>query len=92
MQALEGEEDMVRDLYDTICADRRHHQIHTLLRITVEKRWFPDWLMGFKDLGDEGGTPPAGYKPLEELPPWVDILPWRASVALKLLAQFNQQK
>jgi hypothetical protein len=92
MQVLEGDEETVRDLYDIICADRRHHEVNILLKITVQQRQFPDWSMGFKHLESSGGQPIDGYKTPPELPPWVDILPWKASVALKLLATFNEQE
>jgi hypothetical protein len=90
MQVLEGDEETVRDLYDIISRDQRHHELNLLLKITVPQRQFPDWSMGFKQL-ESGGVPPIdGYKAQLELPPWVDILPWKASVALKLLATFNE--
>ena len=90
MQALEGDEETVRSLFETIRADKRHHDVNTILTITVSQRQFPDWSMGFKNLGDERVLSVAGYKGPKELPPWVDILPWRAGVAMKLLATFNQ--
>lgn len=92
MQALEGEEETVRSLYATICADVRHYDVHTLLTITVGARQFPDWSMGFEDLGVTTAASVMGFRPLRELPPWVDILPWRASVAMKLLASFNERE
>ena len=50
MQALEGDENAVLELYDTIWADDRHHDLNVLLTITVGRRQFPDWSMGFKNL------------------------------------------
>jgi hypothetical protein len=91
MQVLEGEEAIVRDLYDSICADKRHHEVNVLLKITVQQRQFPDWSMGFRQLETAWVSPIDGYKTPPELPPWVDILPWKASVALKFLATFNEQ-
>ena len=52
MQALEGEEEAVRALYATICEDKRHHCIITLVAMPVAKRQFSGWSMGFEDLGD----------------------------------------
>ena len=91
MQALEGDEETVRSLYAIICADVRHYDVRTLLTISVGDRQFPDWSMGFEDLGETPVDTVRGYRPMKELPPWVDILPWRASVAMKLLASFNQE-
>jgi hypothetical protein len=45
MQVLEGKEDAVRNVYDRVCADPRHHA-HVILReIEVEERQFGDWTM-----------------------------------------------
>jgi hypothetical protein len=43
-QALEGDESVVRDLYDTICEDPRHASV-TLLEETVDDRVFGRWAM-----------------------------------------------
>lgn len=91
MQALEGDEDTVRDLYDTICADPLHHHVTKILTISVPERQFPDWSMGFENLGEATIQSVKGYRTLREVPPWVDILPWRASVAMRLLATFNER-
>ena len=90
MQALEGEEDAVRDLFDVIRRDNRHHRVNPVLTITVSTRQFPDWSMGFKNLDGIDALSIPGYRQPKELPPWVDILPWRASVAMRLLAEFNE--
>lgn len=92
MQLLEGNEDTVRSLYDTISEDPLHYNVNTLLTISVKRRQFPSWSMGFEELGTQTASSVQGFKPLRELPPWVDNLPWRASVAINLLASFNQGK
>ncbi|SNC66142.1 Sensors of blue-light using FAD [Hymenobacter gelipurpurascens] len=47
VQVLEGEEQVVRDLYALIRQDSRHHQVLTLVDMPVAGRQFPDWSMGF---------------------------------------------
>ncbi|HEX8348318.1 MAG TPA: BLUF domain-containing protein [Hymenobacter sp.] len=47
LQVLEGEEDVVRSLYDKIRHDPRHTHVMTLSDGAVERRVFPDWSMGF---------------------------------------------
>jgi hypothetical protein len=61
MQVLEGEELAVQKLYSRIGRDPRHRGLQTLLQGPVEERQFPDWSMGFRDLGagDLHATP--GY-------------------------------
>jgi Sensors of blue-light using FAD len=45
MQVLEGDEATVRETYDRICQDPRHHA-HVILReIEVEERQFGEWTM-----------------------------------------------
>lgn len=52
IQMLEGGEREVRDLYDRIRHDKRHHTVLTLGEGEVETRMFSDWAMGFKNVDD----------------------------------------
>ncbi|MBT8139914.1 MAG: BLUF domain-containing protein, partial [Gammaproteobacteria bacterium] len=56
MQVLEGKEQSVREVYDSILADSRHTDIRTLRLQEKEKRHFPDWTMAFGNLVDLGAT------------------------------------
>ena len=49
-QVLEGEEDVVRQTFDSIEKDERHTAIDVLFEGEVEEREFPDWQMGFLNL------------------------------------------
>lgn len=51
MQVLEGPEDAVRATFARIEGDRRHKGSLVLLSGPVPSRQFPDWSMGFRDLG-----------------------------------------
>ncbi|NND37992.1 MAG: BLUF domain-containing protein, partial [Pseudomonadales bacterium] len=59
MQVLEGKEQSVREVYDSILADSRHTDIQTLRLQEKEKRHFPDWTMAFGDLADLSATEAA---------------------------------
>lgn len=70
VQALEGDETAVRDLYDRIRQDHRHDQVALLETQMVAERVFSRWAMaeisksGGADIPldseyDEDGTPPA---------------------------------
>jgi len=61
MQAIEGDEDVVRALHARIALDPRHRGLITLLEGSVPERQFPDWSMGFQNLdaGDAQSVP--GY-------------------------------
>ena len=61
LQCLEGPEDDVRRLYDTISRDPRHDGVIVLVEEEVEQRSFADWSMGFKDLSGEKAGDLTGY-------------------------------
>ncbi len=50
LQLIEGEEQEVKQLYETICNDKRHKSVVNLKEGNIEKRFFEDWQMGFKSL------------------------------------------
>jgi hypothetical protein len=62
MQALEGPDEAVDSTFETISRDPRHHGVITLLREPISERAFPDWSMGFRDLGPEAGET-EGFNP-----------------------------
>ena len=90
MQALEGEEGAVRSLYATIREDPLHDHVLTLMALPVAGRQFPNWSMGFKDLGAVAADDVPGYTPFPVLPPANDGLSWQASIASSLLATFQE--
>src|SRR5574343_1452728 len=65
MQMLEGEDKAVRQLFETIRNDPRHHDSIVLIEEPAETAYFPDWSMGFRDLSD---------KSLETLPGFSQII------------------
>jgi hypothetical protein len=60
MQMLEGERQVVLDLYDKILKDGRHTGVHTVLTGNIEKRNFEDWSMGFFNMDKAGEFPQYG--------------------------------
>ena len=55
-QVLEGDADSVRQVFESIRQDPRHHRIQVLFEGPIESREFTDWRMGFVDL--DGGMFP----------------------------------
>jgi hypothetical protein len=55
LQVLEGPRAKVDDLYATIARDSRHHEVSTVLVEERAERRFPDWTMGFADVGGDLG-------------------------------------
>jgi hypothetical protein len=67
MQVVEGEEKAVRATHNIIAKDPRHRGLITLLQGFVPERQFPDWSMGFKDLGADLDRP-EGYSEWFNIP------------------------
>ncbi len=63
MQVLEGSRHDVHDIFDAICKDTRNNGVVKLLDEDIVHRDFPQWSMGFKELGSAGagGVNPPGY-------------------------------
>jgi len=57
MQMLEGEKQVVLDLYDEIKKDERHTGFHTVLEGDIGERNFEDWSMGFFNMDKAGEFP-----------------------------------
>ena len=60
MQMLEGDERVVRNLYDRIAMDVRHAGVTNVWSGLTTERRFPDWTMGFEDLDATARSLPAG--------------------------------
>ncbi len=52
IQNLEGPADVVDATYAAIERDPRHRGVLLVLREPIEERGFPDWSMGFREVGD----------------------------------------
>jgi FAD-dependent sensor of blue light len=50
LQVLEGEQQVIDTLYETIARDKRHNRIVALLRRDVSARHFGQWRMGFASM------------------------------------------
>lgn len=53
MQVLEGDREVLENLYERIECDPRHTGLVKILQKTIAKRQFPDWTMGFSTISDE---------------------------------------
>ena len=47
LQAVEGPDQAIRDLYRRLEEDDRHHHLRIVLEEPIEERQFPQWSMGF---------------------------------------------
>lgn len=53
VQVLEGEETIIRRLFEKISEDPRHTEISILSQGHIPQPEFPDWAMGFRDLSQD---------------------------------------
>lgn len=89
IQALEGPDDAVRQLFQTICLDGRHRGVIRLIERQIEQREFADWTMAFRNLNDPALRNIPAYS--EFLNESLDSETFRAtpSRALRLLHVFR---
>lgn len=80
MQVLEGEEDVVRPLYNVIAHDPRHADVVNVWSSLSPHRRFGEWSMGFRDL-DSHPVELPGYTEVLEAPPNVELLRRRLAAA-----------
>lgn len=90
LQVLEGEEGVVRALYEKIRADPRHGGEITLQQGFVEGRQFPDWSMGFRNLDSTEIRATPGYSEFLNTPLTGQGFSGDPSRAQKLLLTFKR--
>lgn len=62
MQAVEGPDKTVTELFEKISTDPRHRGVIVLLKHETSRRSFPNWSMGFKNLREIDLTNLPGYQ------------------------------
>jgi hypothetical protein len=90
MQVLEGEEEAVSKLAAKIHKDSRHKGMITLYKGFSGERQFPDWSMGFCDLGSADAQNLAGYSDFLNTPLTGSEFLANPSRAKKLLLIFKK--
>ena len=63
IQLLEGHEEQVQKVYDSIRRDDRHHDLQLLWFRYAQFREFPDWTMGFRNIDESALESLPGYTP-----------------------------
>lgn len=89
IQVLEGPEEEVEATYAEIERDPRHRGLLVLMREPVEERAFPDWSMGFRDLGDLDPATLEGYNDFLQQPAAAGLAE-RGPAAYQLLKVFGE--
>lgn len=66
LQILEGEEQTLTRLFNTISMDSRHKRIIKMIDLSISERNFEDWTMGFKQVSAEDWSQLNGYLNLDD--------------------------
>jgi hypothetical protein len=92
LQALEGPRETVLPLYQKIGKDPRHLRLTTLSQCKITQRDFPDWSMGFHDLGVANAARPSGFSPFLDTSLTAADFSSDPGSAKKLLLLFKEEK
>lgn len=88
MQALEGEEDEVMEIFDTVSEDTRHRKLLIIHKNKIGKRNFSDWSMGFNVIDDETLKSLEGFNDFLEKPMTTEYFGKYPNHAITLLSSF----
>lgn len=88
LQVLEGQQNHIAQLYDSICRDRRHHQIQLVIMEPATQRCFSEWSMGFCDLACNQDRERAAYTIFLREGLCARIHPSHPSIPASLLTMF----
>ena len=61
IQVIEGQKEVIDELYEQLKKDERHHTLLVLLEEYVDHRSFPDWSMGYERIEKEQTTSLDGF-------------------------------
>jgi hypothetical protein len=61
IQVLEGEPDSVDQIFESITNDKRHKNIIKLVDGSLDKKYFPDWNMGFAAIDKDRAREITGF-------------------------------
>jgi hypothetical protein len=89
IQALEGNPDSVKALYEKIRNDDRHSRVNLIGENVIQHRNFPDWRMGFKNLDLSPVSDLDGYSDFLQKTNRASYLSEHPSLALDLLEYFK---
>ncbi len=89
IQAIEGPEDAVLNLYEKIQSDRRHTNIILLHQQPISKREFPTWEMGFRNIDSLSPLEQEGFSPFLTTPFTPEYFKDNPSPAYIMLRKFR---
>ncbi|MGH1487113.1 MAG: BLUF domain-containing protein [Cellvibrionaceae bacterium] len=91
LQALEGDEISVRELYDKIKKDPRHERVHKIGEKQIENRSFPEWKMGFRNTSKLPTDTLTGFSQFMNKEDAANYLSENTSFAYEMLSHFRNK-
>ena len=89
LQTIEGDEDVIDNLLDTISKDERHTEIQVLTRKEIPARQYSEWSMGFEEISDDTLKDVEGLRDFGAVDFTVEKLSGNARVVNKLLQHYH---
>ena len=89
IQALEGEEKDVDEIYRDICKDGRNIGNLLMVKEAISERAFPDWSMGFKRLSEKDKEDIDGYTDFLDREMTPERIAGQSNEAISLLYYFK---
>ena len=90
IQVLEGEEENVIAVHQKILKDPRHKSIITLMQRNTDRRLFPDWSMGFKNISHVSAENTPGFSDFLTTDMTPEAFQNNPEAAYKLLLTFRK--
>jgi hypothetical protein len=89
MQVLEGEENILLNLYDKICKDTRHSLIKIIYQGGIIERGFKDWTMAFQGIDQIDISSLDGFSEFSKLDFTTERTNISPSIAINLIQSFK---
>lgn len=90
MQAIEGEEKVIRSLWNTIRFDERHFSARIIYEGLLPERGFANWSMGFQDFAEVNTAKLKGYSSFLEKGFTSEIVAQNPSTARRLMETVSE--
>jgi hypothetical protein len=89
MQVLEGEENILLNLYDKICKDTRHSLIKIIYQEDIIARGFKAWTMAFQAIDETHTSGLDGFSEISTLDFTTERTNISPSIAINLIQSFK---
>jgi hypothetical protein len=89
LQLLEGEENVILNLYDKICMDNRHSLSRIIYQKNILERGFKSWTMAFKSIDEIETSGLDGFSEFSKLGFTNERTKVNPSIAINLLQSFK---